>query len=35
MSKRRSYDWPQLFVEFEQKGRSQIDFCKLALSAST
>ena len=28
MSKRRNYNWPQLFTEFEQSGLSQVEFCK-------
>ncbi|WP_185231017.1 IS66 family insertion sequence element accessory protein TnpA [Teredinibacter franksiae] len=28
MSKRRTYNWPQLFAEFERSGLSQVEFCK-------
>ncbi|TVZ39051.1 hypothetical protein P886_5059 [Alteromonadaceae bacterium 2753L.S.0a.02] len=28
MSKRGTYNWPQLFTEFEQSGLSQVEFCK-------
>ena len=28
MTKRRKYNWPQLFTDFEQSGQTQTQFCK-------
>ena len=28
MTKRRKYNWPELFSDFEQSGQTQAEFCK-------